>query len=88
MKMRYDPEADVLYLRFREGKINESDEIKSGLIIDYDAEGRPVAIEILNAKEILAGKPELTVEFSASITQHKNNKNIGIVSNKNADSQS
>ena len=68
MKMRYDQEADVLYLRFREGKIAESDEVKSGLIIDYDAEGRPVAIEILNAREILAGKPELTVDFSPAIT--------------------
>ena len=74
MKMRYDPEADVLYLRFREGKINESDEIKSGLIIDYDAEGRPVAIEILDAKEILAGKPELTVDFSLSNVNIKTTK--------------
>jgi len=67
MKMRYDPEADALYLRFREGKIIESDEVRSGLIIDYDAEGRPVAIEILNAREILANKPELTVDFSPAI---------------------
>ena len=74
MKMRYDPEADVIYLRFREGKITESDEIKSGLIIDYDAEGRPVAIEILNAKEILAGKPELTVDFSISNASIKTTK--------------
>jgi len=68
MKVRYDNEADVLYLRFREGKIAESDEIKNGLIIDYDAKGRPVAIEILNAKEILADKPEVIVEFSPNIT--------------------
>ncbi|MBN2251825.1 MAG: DUF2283 domain-containing protein [Candidatus Altiarchaeota archaeon] len=74
MKMRYDPEADVIYLRFREGKIDESDEIKSGLIIDYDAEGRPVAIEILNAKEILAGRPELTVDFSLSGSKTKTTK--------------
>ena len=67
MKIRFDQEADALYLRFREGKIAESDEIKNGLIIDYDAKGRPVAIEILNAKEILAKKPEISVDFSSKI---------------------
>ena len=67
MKIRFDQEADALYLRFREGKIAESDEIKNGLIIDYDAKGRPVAIEILNAKEVLADKPEISVDFSSKI---------------------
>jgi len=64
MKIKYDQEADVIYLRFREGKIVESDEIKDGLIIDYDENGNPVAIEILNAKEVLANNPEISVDFS------------------------
>ena len=67
MKIRFDQEADALYLRFREGKIAESDEIKNGLIIDYDEKGRPAAIEILPAKEILAKKPEISVDFSSKI---------------------
>ncbi|MEK6872702.1 MAG: DUF2283 domain-containing protein [Nanoarchaeota archaeon] len=64
MKIKYDQEADVIYLRFGEGKIVESDEIKDGLIVDYDKNGNPVAIEILNAKEILANNPEISVDFS------------------------
>ncbi|MEK6842719.1 MAG: DUF2283 domain-containing protein [Nanoarchaeota archaeon] len=68
MKIKYDEESDVLYVRFKEGKIIESDEIKNGLIIDYDSEGNPIAIEILNAKNILTGKPEIIGDFS-SITQ-------------------
>jgi len=68
MKIRYDQEADAIYLRFREGKIAESDEIKSGLIIDYDIKGRPLAIEILHAKEILAKKPEIIVDVSSNIS--------------------
>jgi len=67
MRLRYDKEADVIYLRFSEDKISESDEIKPGLIIDYDEEGNPVAIEILNAKHILKDKPELIVDFSPDI---------------------
>ena len=66
MRIKYDREADVIYLRFRQGKIAESDEIKDGIIVDYDAKGKPLAIEILNAKEILASKPELIVDFPAA----------------------
>lgn len=64
MKIKYDQEADVIYLRFGEGKIVESDEIRDGLIVDYDENGNPIAIEILNAKEILANNPEISVDFS------------------------
>ena len=40
-------------------------EVKDGLIIDYDEEGNPVAIEILNAKSLFKGKPEVSVDFSS-----------------------
>lgn len=67
MKIRYDKEADAIYLRFREGKIEESDEIKNGIIVDYDSKGKPIAIEILNAKELLEKRPELIVDFPPSV---------------------
>ena len=65
MKIKFDEESDVIYLRFKEGRIAESDEIKDGLIIDYDEEGNPIAIEILNAKSVLSDKPEISVDFSS-----------------------
>ena len=64
MKIKYDEEADVIYLHFGKGKIIERDEIKNGLIVDYDEDGNPIAIEILNAKEVLANNPEISVDFS------------------------
>lgn len=67
MRVRYDQEANVIYLRFRGGKIAESDELKNGIIIDYDAKGMPIAIEILNAKEVLGEKPEVIVDVSPAI---------------------
>lgn len=67
MKIKFDEEADVVYIRFKEGKIAESDEIKEGLIVDYDEKGNPIAIEILNAKNILKGKPEIIGDFSSVI---------------------
>lgn len=63
MVIRYDPEVDVLYIKFREAKIEESDEIKPGIIIDFDAEGNPVGIEFLDAYKIFAGIPEVKVEL-------------------------
>jgi len=65
MKIKFDKEANVIYVCFKEGKIAESDEIKEGLIIDYDENGNPLAIEILNAKDILKGKPEIIGDFSS-----------------------
>jgi len=66
MRIKYDKEADAVYVRFKEGKISESDEIKKGLIIDYDEEGNPIAIEILNAKDVLSDKPEVSIDFSSA----------------------
>jgi uncharacterized protein YuzE len=49
MKVTYDPEVDVLRIIFRSAPIEESDEDKPGVILDYDAEGNLVGLEVLNA---------------------------------------
>jgi uncharacterized protein YuzE len=49
MKVTYDPEVDVLRIIFRNAPIEESDEDKPGVILDYDAEGNVVGLEVLNA---------------------------------------
>jgi uncharacterized protein YuzE len=49
MKVTYDPEVDVLRIIFREAPIEESDEDKPGVILDYDAAGEVIGMEILNA---------------------------------------
>jgi len=51
MRVRYDREVDILYIRLTETKIEESDEERQGTIIDYDADGMIVGIEILNASK-------------------------------------
>ena len=61
MKVRYDPEADALYIRLREGTIAETEEVSAGVMLDVDAEGNPVGLEILNASRRLGQQP-LTVE--------------------------
>lgn len=51
MKVTYDTSVDVLRILFTDAPIEESDEDKPGMIIDYDAEGNIVGIEILDASK-------------------------------------
>ena len=66
MKITYDEEADALYLTLRETEYYESDEVKEGLIIDYDREGNPIGVEILRASAYLDQKDLSTVNFEIS----------------------
>ena len=51
MKVTYDPEVDVLRILFRDVPIEESDEDKPGVILDYDKDGNLVGMEVLNASQ-------------------------------------
>jgi uncharacterized protein YuzE len=51
MKVTYDPEVDVLRILFRDAPVDESDEGKPGIILDYDKDGNIVGLEVLNASK-------------------------------------
>ena len=51
MKVYYDPEVDVLRILFSNRAIEESDEDKPGVIIDYDKNGNIVGLEVLEASK-------------------------------------
>ena len=53
MKHRYDKKEDALYIRFNGKCYFESDEVKKGVIFDYDKKGKIIGIEILEASQIL-----------------------------------
>ncbi len=48
MRLKVDKESDALYFRLDEAAVVESEEVKPGVILDYNAEGKVVGIEILN----------------------------------------
>jgi len=49
MQVVYDSTADILTITLRETLIVESDEIKPGVVLDYDASGNIVSMEVLDA---------------------------------------
>jgi len=51
MKIMYDPEVDVLRILFSNAPVEESDEEKPGMILDYDKDGNIVGLEVLSASK-------------------------------------
>ena len=50
----YDPEANAAYIRFSAEPVEESEEVSAGIVLDYDAEGRIVGMEVLDARSHLS----------------------------------
>ena len=51
MKIEYDQQADAMYIRLRTGAVAESEEIRPGVVFDFDAEGEVLGIEMLDVSE-------------------------------------
>jgi uncharacterized protein YuzE len=60
MKLNYYQETDSLYIDLAEKTSTESKEISEGVVLDYDAEGNLVGIDIDNASKKVQLK-ELTL---------------------------
>jgi uncharacterized protein YuzE len=56
MKLTIDREADALYLDLDEAPAAESEEISPGVILDYNAEGKVVGIEMLHLSKRVAAE--------------------------------
>ncbi len=45
--VKYDKSVDALYIRLRDGRIVESDEVAPGIIVDFNESNEVIGIEIL-----------------------------------------
>jgi len=64
MRITYDEEVNVLYIRLKEAPYHESDEIREGLILDYDERENLIGIEILDASDYLSPEELASLHFS------------------------
>ena len=51
MKIRYDPDADAMYLTLRKDKVARTKEIDENTVIDFNKSGQVIGVEILFVKE-------------------------------------
>jgi len=59
MRIKVDKDSDALYFRLDESRIVESEEIRPGVILDYDKDDRVVGVEFLGIS-MRATKEELS----------------------------
>ena len=56
MKIKYSPDADVLTIQLREGKMWNSRDLAEGVIVHLGRNGQPLQIEILDASTTVEKK--------------------------------
>ena len=64
MKITYDPEVDILRIILSDVPIEDSDEEKPGVILDYDEDGNIIGLEILDTSKRIDNPRSL--EYSIS----------------------
>jgi uncharacterized protein YuzE len=63
MKIEYDPKADAMYIRLIAGTVVESDEVRPGVVFDFDAAGRVLGIEMLDVSQRTDNPREMAIEL-------------------------
>jgi uncharacterized protein YuzE len=63
MRLKIDRESDALYFRLDESQIVESEEIQPGVVLDFDAEGNVVGLEMLSISKRLTPEKMRILQF-------------------------
>jgi len=54
VRVTFDQEADALYVRLDKSHIVETEEVRPGVMLDFDERGEVVGLEVLRAGERLS----------------------------------
>lgn len=63
MRLKVDHKNDALYFRLDESSVVDSEEIKPGVILDYDANDNVVGIEMLGLSKRVPVERLKTLQF-------------------------
>ena len=66
MKLKIDKESDALYFWLDDDEIVESEEVQTGIILDFDENGRLVGIEILSLSTRFAPEKLRVMQFETA----------------------
>ncbi len=56
-KVSYDKKKDIVYIFLKEGVEERFEDISENITVEYDADDRPIGIEIFNASKVLPIQP-------------------------------
>lgn len=65
MKITVNKESDTLYFRLDETRIVESEEVRPGVILDFDEDDHVVGVECLNISSRATEEELSTMEFQS-----------------------
>jgi uncharacterized protein YuzE len=54
VKLEYDSKADAIYIRLKDATVASTREVDNNLIVDLDAKGKMVGIELLFVSDYLS----------------------------------
>ena len=57
MNISYDPNYDVMYLKFSDGEIVDTIEVEANVLIYYGSQGEIMGIEIIDASKLIRANP-------------------------------
>lgn len=66
MKVHFDQKNDALHFHLDDAKIVESEEVKPGVILDFNSKNQVVGVEILNVKKRVSAASLKEMKFEVA----------------------
>ena len=66
MRVKVDKDSDALYFRLHESRIVESEEVRPGVILDFDENDRVVGVEFLGISSRATPQELSTLQFETA----------------------
>jgi len=63
MRLKVDKDSDALYFRLDESAIVESEEVRPGVILDFDKEGKVIGVEFLGIRSRISDQELSSLQF-------------------------
>jgi len=66
MKIKFDKNSDTLYFRLDESRVVESEEVRPGVILDYDKDENVVGVEFLRVSARATPEELSSLQFQSA----------------------